>query len=268
MTDLQSEWLRWLRETRGRSQNTVQTYARSARSFGMPLENATREDVERWWRERATDAEGNPRPHSARNNELSALRSFFKWSIRFEHRTDDPTVRLDSLRQQKRVSRFIGDEDFRKLMTELPPDLKRACALGGYAGMRVSEVAVLHWRDVNQDQRRLIARGKGDAERPIGLSFELLNILLPDTGGNVVTGKEQGYDPHYMQMLVNKAMRDLGVVGSFHALRHRFGFMAASAGIPTTSIARAMGHASLATTMNYIAAMDTDLDRIAEAVSQ
>lgn len=266
--DLQREWLRWLRETRGRSQNTVETYARSARSLGVPLETATREDIEQWWRDRATDADGNPRPHSSRNNELSALRSFYHWCVRFDHRVDDPTVRLDSLRIQKRMSRFIGDEDFQRLMTELPPDLKRACALGAYAGMRVSEVARLNWREVNQDQRRIIARGKGDKERVIGLSFELLTILLPDTGGNVVTGRPDGYTEHYLQQLVNKSIRGLGIEHSFHGLRHRFGYKAATAGIAPTSIARAMGHESLSTTMGYIAAVDSDLDLIAEAASR
>jgi integrase len=52
---------------------------------------------------------------------------------------------------------------------------------------------------------------------------------------------------------VNEAMRRNGVTLTFHALRHRFGYMAATAGIPPTSIARAMGHANLATTMRYVA---------------
>jgi site-specific recombinase XerD len=266
--DLQAEWLRWLRETRGRSQNTAETYARSARSLGVPLETATREDIEEWWRRRATDSDGNPRPHNSRNNELSALRSFYHWAQRFEHRADDPTIRLDSLREQKRMSRFVGDEDFAKLMRELPPDLRRACALGAYAGMRVSEVAELHWSDVNQDLRRIIPRGKGDKERHVGLPVALLSILLPDTGGNVVTGREDAYSGHYLQMKVNKAIKALGVDGTFHKLRHRFGYKAAAAGIAPTSLARAMGHESLSTTMGYIAAVDSDLDLIAEAVSR
>jgi integrase/recombinase XerC len=265
---LQDEWLRWLRVERGRSTDTITTYARSARSLGMPLEDATREDIEAWWRRRATGPDGSPRPHNSRNNELSALRSFYHWAQRFEHRADDPTIRLDSLREQKRMSRFVGDDDFRKLMDELPPDLRRAAALGAFAGMRVSEVAVLHWRDVNQDLRRIIARGKGDKERTIGLPVALLAILLPDTGGYVVTGTDEAYSGHYLQMKVNKAIRDLGVDGTFHKLRHRFGYKAAAAGVPPTSIARAMGHESLSTTMGYVAAVDSDLDLIAEAVSR
>ena len=265
---LQDDWLEWLKSDRGRSPNTIATYRRSARSFGAPLETATREDIEAWWRRRATDAEGNPRPHGARNNELSAIRSFYKWAQRFEHRPDDPTIRLDLLTKQKRISRFVGNDDLEKLLNVLPADLRRAVALGAYGGLRVSEAAILDWRDVNQDQRRMIARGKGDKERSIGMSFTLLAILLPDTGGNVVTGGGLVHDGHYLQVKVNAAIRAAGVDATFHKLRHRFGYKAAEAGIPATSIAHAMGHESLTTTMGYIAAVDSDLDLIAEAVSR
>lgn len=267
MPDLRSEWLDWLRHDKGRADNTIATYERTARSLGFPLETATRDDIEAWWRTRSIDAEGKPRPHSARNNELSALRSFYKWAARFEHRPDDPTVRIDMLRRQKRESRFVGADDLHRLLSVLEPDMRRAVALGAYAGLRVSEAASLHWRDIDQDSRRLIVRGKGDKDRRIGFGVTLLDILLPDTGGNVVTGGE-AYTAHYLTEKANAAIKGAGVEATFHRLRHRFGFKAAEAGVAPTSIARAMGHESLQTTMGYIAAVDTDLDVIAEAVAR
>lgn len=265
---MEDEWLEWLSRDKGRAPNTILTYRRSARSVGVPLETATREDIEAWWRRRAVDADGNPRAHTARNNELSAIRSFYIWAQRFEHRSDNPTVRIDLLKKQHRISRFVGNDDLAKLLNTLPPDLRRAVALGAYGGLRVSEAAILDWRDVNQDQRRMIVKGKGSKERVVGCSFTLLAVLLPDTGGNVVTGGGLVHDGHYLQVKVNAAIRAAGVDATFHKLRHRFGYKAAEAGIPATSIAHAMGHDSLTTTMGYIAAVDSDLDLIAEAVSR
>ena len=266
--DLVAQWLDWLEHDRGRSRNTVATYARTVRTLHVPAADATREDIEAWWRARAVDSEGEQRPHSSRNNELSAIRSFYKWAVRFDHVPDDPTVRLDALRRQPRQSRFVGSAELATLLGNLPADLRRAAALGAYGGLRVSEAATLHWRDVDQDSRRMIVRGKGDKERPVGLSVTLLDVLLPDTGGNVVTGGKREYDGHYLQMKVNKAIRDLGVDATFHKLRHRFGYKAAEAGVSIQSIARSMGHESLTTTMGYIAAVDSDLDVIAEAVTR
>lgn len=261
------QWLDWLRHDRGRAENTLRSYTKTMRTI-PDAENATREDIERWWRSRAVDEDGNQRPHSSRNNELSAVRSYYRWAVRFDHRKDDPTVRIDNLRRQSRVSRFIGREDLHLLLSTLPPDLRRAVALGAYGGMRVGEAACLSWADVNVEARLIIIRGKGDQERTIRASATLLDVLLPDTGGNVVTGRAEPYGENYLQTKVNAAMRAAGVSGTFHKLRHRYGYMCAEAGIAPTSIARAMGHKSLQTTMGYIAAMDSDLDLIAEAVTR
>lgn len=258
-----ADWLTWLEIDRGRSVNTVNTYARSLRTLPN-AEAATREDVEKWWRDRA--AEGIA--PSSRNNELAAVRSFYRWCVRFDHRLDDPTVRLDPVPVGKRVSRFVGKADLDTLLDTLPPDLRRAVALGAYGGLRVSEAATLHWRDVNTESRRVTVRGKGDKERSVGISVTLLDYLLPDTGGYVVTGKDHTVTGHALQVKVNRAIKKAGVDATFHKLRHRFGYKSAEAGVAPTSIARAMGHESLSTTMGYIAAVDSDLDLIAEAVTK
>jgi len=264
------DWLTWLSRDRGRSVNTVKTYTRTIRSFPVDPLTATRDDVEAWWRSRAVDEAGNPRPHTSRNNELSALRSFYRWADRFELRTDDPTRRLDNLPEQRRESRFIGDQELQHLLRKLSPEPRRAVALGAYGGLRISEAAALTWHDIDTEHRRMIVRGKGNKERRVGLSIPLLNILLPDTGGNVVTGGNEAYSGHTLQMKVNEAMKRNGVSAglTFHNLRHRFGYMSAAGGVAPTSIARAMGHSNLSTTMKYIAAVDSDLDLIAEAVTR
>lgn len=265
----QERWLEYLRVERGRSTNTITTYARTLRTLPDDPLTMTRADIELWWRARAVDADGKERPHSSRNNELSAVRSFFRWAVRYEIRDDDPTSRIDQLRTQHRESKFVGASDLNHLLTHLPPDLKRAVALGAYAGMRVSEVAFLNWDHINTEIRRMTVLGKGDKERLVGLSTALLDILLPEVPGcNVVTGKPETYTGHYLSIKANEAMKRNGVTLSFHKLRHRFGFMSASAGIAPTSIARAMGHSNLQVTMGYIASVQSDLDLIAEAVAR
>ena len=259
---LVAEWLDYLRIERARSENTVATYARTLRTLPN-APTATREDVETWWRDRAAHL-----APASRNNELSAVRSFYRWAARFEHRADDPTIRLDQVKVPKRVSRFVGRTDLETLLATLPPDLRRAVALGAYGGLRVSEAAALHWRDVDQESRRMVVRGKGDKERHVGLPVGLLDLIAPDTGGYVVTGRDTTMSGHTLGQRVNAAIRDAGVDATFHKLRHRFGYKSAEAGIAPTSIARAMGHESLATTMGYIAAVDSDLDLIAEAVTR
>ena len=196
------------------------------------------------------------------------MREFYKWCRRWGHRADDPVARIDPPKKPQRVSRFVGKEDLATLLTRLPDDLRRAVALGAYGGLRVSEAAALDWSDVDQESRRLVVRGKGDKERHVGFSTTLLDHLLPEVGGNVVRAGKSAFSGHTLQMKVNAAIKAQGVDATFHKLRHRFGYKSAEAGIAPPSIARAMGPASLSTTMGYIAAGDSDLDLIAEAVTR
>lgn len=260
-TGLVETWLDWLAQERGRSKNTIDTYARTMRTL-PDAEHATREDLETWWRARAGHAP------ATRANELSAVREFYRWCQRFDHRVDDPTVRLDPPKVPTRVHRYVGREDLGRLLHDLPADLGRAVALGAYGGLRVAEAAVLDWADVDREMSRLVVRGKGDKERHVGLPPLLLDRLLPDTGGNVVTAGGKPYSAAALRVRVNRAIKDAGVDETFHALRHRYGTMAVAAGIPLTSVARAMGHASPTTTALYVGASDSDLDLIAEAVTR
>lgn len=259
---LTDQWLTWLAEDQRKSPHTIATYTRTLRTIPN-ADTATREQVEAWW-----DARKHLSPAS-RHNELSALRSFYKWCRTWDHRDDDPTRRLTAPKKPQRLSEHVGREDMRTLLEGLPDDLRRATALGAYAGLRVSEAASLHWRDVDRELRRIIVRqGKGGKDRMVGLPPILLDHLLPDRGGYVVTGNDVVWTGHTLGRKWVAAANTLGVDATFHMLRHRFGTIATAAGVPLTSVQRAMGHASPATTAGYVAVSDTDLDLIAEAVTK
>jgi site-specific recombinase XerD len=260
---LVEEWLEYLAVDQRKSANTVATYARVLRTL-PDAGSATREDVEAWWASRTSKSV------ATRNQELSAVRSFYRWCRIWEHRgpTDDPTYRLTAPKKPTRSARPMSRHDLRTLLNDLPDDLRRAVALGAYAGLRVSEAAALHWGDVDRELNRVAVRGgKGDKDRLVGLSALLLDHLLPDTGGNVVTGTDKTLSGHTLQMKVNRAIRAAGVDATFHTLRHRFGTMAIAGGASLIAVSRAMGHSSPTTTAVYVAASDSDLDLIAEAVT-
>lgn len=262
LSPLVEAWLAHVQHDRDLAANTVATYRRSMRTLPQPPETATLEQLDAWWRSRSHLAK------ATRNNELSATQSFYKWLAEYDYRIDNPARRLKPIRQGERVSRFVGKSDLMHLLDELPPDLRRAVALGAYGGLRVSEAANLRWENINMESRRMYILSKGDKERAVGVSYHLLDLLMPNNGGNVVTGKPEGYTAQWLQVKVNRAFKSLGVDETFHKLRHRYGYESARAGIAPTSIARAMGHASMNQTMKYIAAVDSDLDLIAEAVTR
>lgn len=263
-TNLVNDFIQWAQNDRRRSPHTIARYRAVLRDvfprYGDPA-TITTTMVETWWTSRyglspATQA-----------NELACLRSFFKWCTRFDHRPDDPTRRLDAPKVPNNVPRMIGRTDLDRLLhehTNDAPDLRRAFALGAYAGLRVSECAELDWRDIDVEQRRIYVRGKGLKERPVPLSPILLDYLLPDAGGNVVTAGGKPYTGATLQRKVNRLMARAGVRHTFHDLRKRGASIALSKGANPAAVRVMFGWSSMETVSHYAVVGDSELDRIAE----
>ena len=262
LTDpLSLAWLDWMDGSRIPA-HTVARRRAVLRGLGN-AGTATRGDVETWWTSRAHLSA------ATRANDLACLRAFYKWCARWEHRGDDPSIRLDAPKVAKGLPHPTSRTDLRKLLEgALPPDLTRAVALGAYAGLRVSEVAALDWRDVDLEARRARVLGKGQKWRLVALGVILIDYLLPDTGRNVVTGTDEVYSAAQLQRRVNRAMKVAGIDGTFHSLRHRYGTLAYQATLDLVAVGRQMGHTSPVTTVIYAAASDDTADIIAEAVAR
>lgn len=260
MDALSAEWIEHQR-AEGVTANTVARRAAVLRGIGN-AGTATREDVEAWW---ATRRHLSP---ATRSNDLACLRQFYRWANRWDHRADDPTRRIDAPKVARGLPHPLGKADLRKLLDTLPDDLRRAVALGAYAGLRVSEVAALNWSDVDLETRRARVVGKGGKARMVALGVVLLDELLPNTGGNVVTGTAHAMSGATLQRKVNRAIQSRGITATFHSLRHRYGTMAYQATRDLLAVGRQMGHSSPVTTSIYAAPADDVADVIAEAVAR
>lgn len=252
----------WIEYCRGERKppNTIARRIVTLRSVGNPG-TATREEIEAWWRSRAHLAP------ATRANDLANLRSFYKWCARWDHRPDNPTIRVDAPKVANGIARPVNRADLRKLLDNLPDDLRRAVCLGAYAGLRVSEAAKLGWSDIDTETRRLVVLdSKGGKSRVVKVSPVLIDQLLPDTGGNVVTAGGPVPSAATLQRRVNRAIQSAGVAATFHQLRHRYGVMGYQATGDLLALGRMMGHSSPVTTQIYAEASTEVADRIAEAV--
>jgi integrase len=229
LTDpLSLAWIAWCRAEHKPAATTA-SRTRVLRCIGN-AGTATREDVEAWWLTRAHMAP------ATRHNELAHLRSFYRWAKRWEYRDDDPTLRLDSPRVDAGLPRPMTREDLHLALDQLSrapsgrpwnlswgPDIRRAVCLGAYAGLRISEAAALDWSDVDLENRQIrVIRSKGGKSRRIPMGPELLDALLPETGGNVVSGGAP-YSTYRLARRVRSAFKALGIDATFHQLRHRYG---------------------------------------------
>lgn len=243
-------------------------------------------DLEQWWQERIylpvdSNARQRKRAHSSRANELACLRSFYNWATKFDHRPDDPTRRLDFPQYDNHIPRPIPEASLTRLLgalTESAPDLRRAIALGAYAGLRVSEAAGLDWASVDEDANRLYVRGKGRKERVLGASPLLLDKIQPNTGGNVVTAGGKPYAADTLQRRINRLMAanlppvrpatetEDAQFPTYHALRKRAATLVMSRVRNPIAATQAFGWASVQTAQSYAQVGDEMLDEIAAAM--
>ena len=136
---LTDEYLDHLRAER-QPPNTIAARARVLRSLPN-ADTATREDVEAWWRDRAHLAP------ATRSNDLANLRAFYRWAKRWEHRDDDPTLRLDAPKVDKGLPRPLSRADRQAIADALD-----VVGLADRAQVGISQLSG------GQQQRALIAR--------------------------------------------------------------------------------------------------------------
>lgn len=265
--DHTEKFLYWAERDRGRAVNTIARYQATLKRVeahaGTEPIYCTIEQVEAWW---ASRYDASP---ATRENELGCLRTFYRWAMKFDHRPDDPTRRLDPPKVPNRIPRPIGQSDLDRLLgplTEEALDLRKAIALGAYGGLRVSEAAGLDWANIDLESRRIYVRGKGAKERVVGLSSVLLDKLLPEATGNVVTAGGQPYSGPALQRRVNRLIARHGINYTFHDLRKRGASLAMERVRNPQAVAQAFGWASLQTVTHYAVVSDETLDEIAQAM--
>jgi len=206
--------------------------------------------------------------------DLSGIRAYCRWCIRAKLRSDDPTLELEWPKKVAPIPRALKARELRMLDTILDTPLpildvktrhvrarhNRAILLMLYAGLRISEVPGLDWRDVDLDEGTLVVRdGKGGKDRAISLHPRLAANLETTPDGQqlgAVCGHLNGRPISYKSMPHIFSDRYLGSFGlhiSAHQLRHTFAYQLLKAGADLRVIQMLLGHASLETTQRYLA---------------
>jgi integrase/recombinase XerC len=132
-------------------------------------------------------------------------------------------------------------------------------------GLRVSELADLRERHVDERQSQIKVLGKGNKERIIPLKKELLDRMLgyreakrrefekADLEYFLVNTQGRRLNVKYIYREVNAVLKDLKQVSrkSPHVMRHTFATQLVNNGADLNAIKELLGHASLAATQVY-----------------
>jgi integrase/recombinase XerC len=207
------------------------------------------------------------------NRKISSLKSFFKYHLKMGTVQQSPMAKIISPKISKRLPVFIKEEDTTNLLratntaTETWKSLNTSMLISLFygTGMRLSELVNLNENQVDFSRRQLKVLGKGNKERIIPVTAELLKKVKEyiqqkkkefESAGSslLVTEKGKKMYPKYAYLLVNAALNDSVKTldkKSPHVLRHTFATHLMNNGANLNAVKELLGHSSLAATQVY-----------------
>ena len=268
-------FLEYLKFEKRYSRHTLIAYQNDLEQFfaflvsqfeGPAIDEITPMQVRSWLAEMKEDALSS----KSLNRKISSLKSFFKYQIRTGVVTQTPMTTIVSPRVNKRLPAYVEEADISTLFdyVDFTDDWKGrterlVLQLFYHTGMRLSELIGLKESQSDCSHSQVKVLGKGNKERLIPISAELLAGLqkylsekparLP--GFTQVFTKENGRPlmPRSVYAFVNEKLAMVTTVKqkSPHILRHSFATHLMNKGADLNAVKELLGHSSLAATQIY-----------------
>lgn len=205
------------------------------------------------------------------NRKISSLKSFFKYQLKAGVIKQTPMAKIVAPKNEKRLPSFVADKDIKTLFEYVEfPDTwqgkteKLLMLLFYNTGMRLSEVINLKDSQVNFSNRSLKVLGKGNKERIVPISPEILNEIktyqkernesISERGEMLlITEKGKLLSPRSVYTSVKKYLSLVTTIEkrSPHVLRHTFATHLTNNGADLNAVKELLGHSSLAATQVY-----------------
>jgi integrase/recombinase XerC len=270
-------FLKYLQYEKRCSPHTIISYQTDLEQFAEYLnqsydlkepENADFPQI-RSWIVALVEEQKNP---SSINRKIATLRTFYKFLLKRNILTIDPTVKIRSLKKAQPLPQFIEEKHLTQLLDGLgfSDDFmgvrdRLVMELLYGTGIRLAELIGLQESDVSFYEKTIKVTGKRNKQRIIPINNSLLNLFekyinqkkntfsnSADTAVIVTDSGTQSY-PMMIYRIVRKYL-DLTTTTekrSPHVLRHTFATHLLNKGADLNSIKDLLGHSSLAATQVY-----------------
>lgn len=190
------------------------------------------------------------------------VRDFYRWAVARGHVATDPAADLAAVTEPQTEPVRLPAAVMAALLATPDPTTRRMIAFAAYAGLRVSEIAVLRGDDVEADRGLLrIGCSKGGHGRRVTLVPELAAVVAGCGSGRLFPGATA----ESVAQRIKRRMRVIGVPWAHpHQLRSTFA-MSASDKLNgnVVELAALLGHRSFATTRRYVALHQPAAERLA-----
>ncbi len=266
---------KYLRFERNYSEHTILSYQNDIRQFSQYLiihldidniDHALHHHVRSWLVHLMTS---DYTPKSI-NRKLSSLKSFYKFQKKVGRISHNPASKVQGPKLSKRLPVVVHKLDLNHALEESPEEnsfqtLRDSLIFNllYQTGMRRSELIHLKDKDIDTGSKQLKVLGKGNKERLIPISTQLLELI-----GDYQELRNERFDNSeyllltdrglkmYPKFVYNKVRSWIAGISSVdkkspHILRHSFATHLADNGAELNAIKELLGHSSLAATEIY-----------------
>ena len=207
---------------------------------------------------------------------LQHLKHILNAAVRWNYLKESPARTVKTPNPPEREPRYFDRDELAAALDASKGRMRTIVILGANTGLRISEMLALGWEDIDF-RRGLIkvrcdedftTKGKRNREVPMnGTVLEALRrhprhihsplVFYSRTGGGVPRDR--------IYASFKKTLRDIGLGDyTLHTLRHTFGTQLAANGVDVRTIQELMGHSSIATTMKYLHAAPSRVQKAVE----
>lgn len=242
--------------------------------FGqLPINKITGNEIDGYiaWRSGQESVRKRPISGATVNREIEVLcnmmRKAYEWGY-----LSRPMGRRPGKFPERQRERILNLDEMARLLACIEQEMLRDIILVALnTGMRKMEILSMKFEQVNLDAGYIyVEETKTDNPRRIPMNEsikELFSRLLRERGGReyVFAGPEAGTHVVDVRKSFATALKRAGITHfRFHDLRHTFATYALQNGCDIYSLSRILGHKSITTTMRYLSATSSGMQKVVD----
>ncbi|MBS3947752.1 MAG: site-specific tyrosine recombinase XerD [Dethiobacter sp.] len=270
------EFIHYLAAEKGLAKNTLESYNRDLCSFCTYLRQNGVDSLLDVGRSQIADylfsLQKAGKATATRSRSLASIRSLYHYLFKEKLVGVDPTLELESPKQEKKLPRILSMQEVDLLLEQ--PDRQQVTGVRDKAmleviyatGVRVSELLSLNVGDINLEAGFVRCTGKGSKERivPLG-SLAITNVENYLTASRPKLVRHSGEASIFVNQhgkrltrqgfwkILKKYARQAGITREItpHTFRHSFATHLLENGADLRSVQEMLGHADISTTQIY-----------------
>jgi len=193
------------------------------------------------------------------NKFVNVLSGMLRWAVDQGWIESNPCQRIRRLKVPETPVEWLSREQLDAVLAaarKIDTATYLQIAIGALAGLRISEVRALEWRDIDFRRGLLHVRNKGryttksKRNRAVPVCQKLAAILKPHQATGWLFGEPTSRCPRYGMLHKVELAAEVGHL-RWHLFRHTFASLLVQNGVSLYKVGRWLGHSTPAVTQRY-----------------